>query len=124
MKEVDKPLYKIEIGLLRIIPMIIAALYLLNTILSYLGMDLPVLSLIGGLSILPLLFLYVSSFVFKFCLYHRMFLYYIVVCDFISYVDYYIGLPFTDGTLLKINVTVAGLFLFIILYLKFKVCRH
>lgn len=119
-----KMLYKAEIWLLKVIPMTIAALYLTNTITSYLGLDLPVFSLIGGLSILPWLFLYVSSFVFKFCLYHRMFLYYTLVCDVISYVDYYAGLPFADCTLFKINILIAGIFLFFILYLKFKICNH
>lgn len=52
-----------------------------------------------------------------------MFLYYIGVVDIINYIDYYIGIPISDKWLLGIYLIVAGLFLFLILYLKFKVCR-
>ena len=73
----SKTLYKIEIGLLKIIPMILAGIYLSNTILSYfLNIDLIVLSYIGGISLLPLIFLYLSSYVFRFCIYHRVFLFF------------------------------------------------
>lgn len=119
-----KDLYKIEIWLLKMIPMIIAALYLLNTVLSYFHIELLVLSLIGGMSLLPLLFLYISSFVFGFCLYHRMFIYYIAVNDIVSYADYLSGgLPVSDRDYLFIHIIITGIFLFIILYLK-KKCSH
>ena len=116
----NKSLYKIELYLLKIIPMIIAGLYLLNTILSYFYIDIPLLSVIGGMSILPLIFLYVSSYAFKFCEYHRMFLHYIVVCDSIAYIEYYSGGILSDRSYLLLHIIIAGLFLYIILYLKFK----
>lgn len=119
-----KDLYKMEIWLLKVSPMVIAALYLLNTMLSYFRIDLPALSLIGGMSLLPLVFLYVSSFVFGFCLYHRMFIYYIATNDIISYADYvYGGIPVSDRNYLLIHIIIAGTFLFVILYLKRK-CSH
>lgn len=117
-------IYKIELFTIRVIPMAIAAIYLLNAILSYCYIDLPILSWIGGLSLLPWLFLYLSSFVFKFCIYHRMFLYYIAVCNIFSYIDYTWGLPISDRGLFLLNIIIAGIFLFVILYLKLKVCRH
>lgn len=120
----EKALYKIEMGLLKVIPMVIAFLYLLNTVLSYFYIEAPVLSLIGGLSILPMVFLYVSSFAFHFCSYHRMFIYYVAVCDVISYLDYYYELPISNRDYLLLHITIAGLFLFIILYLKLKICNH
>lgn len=117
-------LYKTEIGLLKVIPMLIAGIYLLNTILSYFYVDLPILSWIGGFSLLSWVFLYVSSWAFHFCLYHRMFLYYIATCNVISWLDYSMGLLITDREWLLLNIILAGIFLFIILYLKFKVCKH
>lgn len=122
-RKVVKPLYKIELYLLKIIPMLLAGLYLTNTILSYFGIDLVILSLLGGISSIPLLFIYISSFVFKFCLYHRMFLYYILFSDILAYYDMYIGIPLSNRGLFSLNLIIAGLFLFIILYLKFKVCK-
>ena len=100
--------------------MIIAGLYLTNTILSYFYIDLPILSTIGGISLLPLIFLYVSSYAFHFCEYHRVFLHYIVVNDIICWVDYSYGLPITNWELLIIQIIIAGVSLFIALYLKVK----
>ena len=50
----DKSLYKIELYLLKVMPMLLAAIYLINTVLSYYDIILPVLSYIGGLSLIPL----------------------------------------------------------------------
>ena len=92
----SKLLYKIELRLLKIIPMILAFTALLNSILSYFNIDLYILSYIGGVSIFTMVFLYLSSYVFKFCEYHRMFLHYVVVTWIINTIDYYIGIPMND----------------------------
>ena len=44
----SKYLYKIELYSIKTIPVILAALCLLNTILSYFYIDVPLLSYIGG----------------------------------------------------------------------------
>lgn len=97
--------------------MLLSLLYLMNTILSYFDLDLIIFSLIGGVSIIPLLFIFISSYVFKFCAYHRMFLYYIVFNDVINLIDWYLHIPISDKQLLIIQLIIAGIFLFIILYL-------
>ena len=112
----SKLLYKIQLYLLKVLPMIIALAYLLNTILSLNGIDIPALSYIAGMSIIPLIFMYTSSYVFRFCGYHRMFLHYIVVNDIINIYDLYVGIPLDNRELLNIHVALAGLFLFLILY--------
>lgn len=113
----SKYLYKIKLYLLKILPMLIAAIYLINTILSYYSIIVPALSHIGGLSFIPLVFMYVSSYVFKFCSYHRMFLHYIVINDLINIIDYYYTLPISDWELFTLHISIAGICLFIILYL-------
>ena len=122
-KLINKFLYRLELYLIKIIPMLLALCYFTNTTLSYGGVDVPLLSLIGGISILPLLFLYLSSYVFKFCSYHRMPLHYIVISDCIAYYDIYIGIPISYRTLFSLHCIIAGIFLFLTLYLKFKVCK-
>lgn len=117
----SKTLYKIELYLIKIIPMTIAGIYLTNTILSYFCIDLPILSLIGGMSLLPLLFLYISSYVFRFCAYHRMFLHYIVINDVSSYFDYYTdGVFFSNRAFFLAQIIIAGIFMYVIAYLKFR----
>ena len=119
----NKYLYKIEILILKVLPMIMAGLHLLNMILSYFNIDMPIISYIGGVGIIPLLFIYVSSYVFKFCSYHRMFLHYIVVSNIVAYIDYEYVLPISDLMYLMLHLIIAGIFLFIILYLKINVCQ-
>ena len=118
-----KLLYKIELVLLKIIPVLLAVCYFSNTILSLFGINYTIFSIVGGMSILPLLFLYISSYVFRFCEYHRMFLHYIVINECIVWYDYHKGIPCETRTLLGIHITIACIFLFIILYLKLKVCN-
>lgn len=116
----SKYLYKIEIFLLKILPMLIALLCLLNSILSYFKIDLVIFSYLGSVSILTLLFLYLSSYVFQFCEYHRMFLHYVLITWIINIIDYYVGIPINDLEYLCLQMIIAGISLFIILYLYVK----
>ena len=116
----SKHLYKVELYLLKIMPILLAAIYLINTVLSYYDIIVPALTYIGGLSFIPLVFMYISSYVFKFCSYHRMFLHYIVVNDSINLIDYYYTIPISDWKLFIIQMSIAGIALFIILYLYVK----
>lgn len=117
---VNKYLYKILILTLKIIPMLTALGYLLNTLLSYINIDIPWLSHLVGMSFLPWLYILGSSIVFRFCIYHRMFLYYVFVVDIINITDYYIGIPTSDFIILKIHLVITGIFLFLILYFYVK----
>ena len=113
----NKRLYKIELGLLKIIPMLLAFASLGNSILFYFDIDWTIFSYIGGTSLLPLIFLYISSYVFQFCEYHRMFLLYILITDCINIYDYHVGIPINDLNYLCLQMIIAGISLFIILYL-------
>lgn len=100
--------------------MVIALAYLVNTVSSYFGVDISILSSIAGMSLIPLIFMYVSSYVFRFCEYHRMFLYYIAINDIINIYDWYIGINITDRELFVIHMSITGISLFIILCLYTK----
>lgn len=120
---VERPnveLYKVELYLLKIIPILLAGIHLANTVLSFYNIDIVILSYIGGVSLIPLIFLYISSYVFRFCEYHRMFLHYIVINNAINIYDYYIGVPITARELLAMHLIIVGICLIIILYLYIK----
>lgn len=117
----SKNLYKVLIVMLKYIPMIISLCYLANTITAYVGIDIPVLSSITGMSLLTWIFIYIATIVFKFCSYHRMFLYYILIVDITNIIDYYIGIPVSDFQLLMLHSIITGISLFIILFLYLKV---
>ena len=69
----NKLLYKITVIVLKILPMLLAFIILLNSILSYFNIDLVILSYIGEVSLITILFIYVASYTFKFYEYHRIF---------------------------------------------------
>ena len=92
----SKNLYKLLIVMLKYIPMIISLFYLINTITAFIGIDIPILSTISGMSLLTWIFMYIATIVFNFCSYHRIFLYYILIVDIINIIDYYISIPISD----------------------------
>ena len=116
----NKLLYKVTVIVLKILPILLAFITLLNSILSYFNIDLVILSYIGGVSLITILFIYVASYTFKFCEYHRMFLHQIVVTWIINIIDLYIGIPINDLEYLCLQMIVAGVSLFIILYFYLK----
>ena len=116
----NRDLHKIWLYFLKVIPIVMAGLYLLNTILSYFDIDCSVISYLTGAGIIPLIFIFLSSYLFHFCEYHRLFLYYIVVNDIVCWIDYNFNLPISDRSYLILHFIIAGLFLFFILYLHQK----
>lgn len=119
-ESLSKSLYKIELYLMKIMPMLYALLSLLNTVLSYLDIDCVILSYIGSVSFITLLFLYITSYVFKFCEYHRVFIHYTTITWILNIIDLYIGIPISDVAYLGVQLIVAGICLFTILYLYVK----
>ena len=122
VKSVNKRLYKLELYSAKVVPMLMAGITLANTVLSYLGIQLMCLSYIGGISLLVLIRFYITSYTYRFCSYHRMFLHYILISNSVALYDYHVGIPLNDVNLFALNMIIAGVSLFIILYLKFKVC--
>ena len=112
----SKFLYKIELYLIKIIPFVLATICFINTTLSYFYIDVTFLSYLGGISILPLIFLYISSYVFKFCLYHRLPLHYITVNLVINLIDEYIGIPLSNRHLYAIYIIITFIFLILLVY--------
>ena len=115
-ESLSRVLYKAVIVAIKVIPILIATLFLVRSILSCIEIDVTWLSYVCGMSLIPLLFMYLVSYAFRFCAYHRMFLHYIVVNDAINYIDYYIGIPLQYHELLRLHIIIAGIFLLLIIY--------
>lgn len=113
----SKKLYKVTLVLLKIIPMLLAFCYALNTTLYVFNIDSYVLSHIAGMSLLPMIFLYLTSYIFQFCAYHRMFLHYVVLNDIINILDVYFGENISDWIYISIHLVLLFVCLVIILYL-------
>lgn len=118
-----KTLYKVELLYVKISPMLISLGILLCSILSYLNVDISIVGgYIYGVSLLTTTHMYISSYLYKFCAYHRMFLHYIVISNILYLLDYYIKIPLSDRNLFLLHIIIAGVFLFLILYYYTK--RH
>lgn len=109
-KLVSKQLYKIAIWLLKFIPFILALFNFLNTILITLGIILPFIVELASISFIPLIFIYIASYLFKFCRYHRVPLHYVAVNKVLNLIDYYFQIPIPDYNWLILNSVVFGFF--------------
>lgn len=105
----SKFLYKVFLIALKYIPVLIVISYIINTLLCWFNIDLPVLSNISGMSLLTWLFMYIATYVFRFCNYHRLLLYFILVTDGISVYDYYFTIPFEDHVMLELYTSLIGI---------------
>lgn len=119
-EKLSKSIYKIELYLLKIIPIIISILYFINTTLSCLGINIEIFSIIGGMSLLHTIFFYVSSYAFKFCNYHRMFLHYILISEILAWIDYKYCIIPNDKIYLTISIILYSIIIFIAIYMKFN----
>ena len=112
--------YKLLILVLKFIPMLTALCYMTSTISNYFNYNIEPLSNIGGMSLLTWVFIYIASVVFKFCSYHRMFLWYILVDDLFNIIDYYWNIPISTDNILMLHNILIGITLFIVLILYVK----
>ena len=103
---------------LKVLPIILAITSFTNCFLSYLGFQFKIYAHIFFFLIIS--FIYVASYVLKFCEYHRMFLHYIVITYIIKCYDYYIGIPLNDFNMLVIYSIILFFTIIIAIYLKLK----
>lgn len=113
-------LYKLELICVKITPILVSALYLLNIIMGYCDLRIDILDYIAGTSLLTTIPMYVSSYAFGFCKYHRMFIHYIVVNNIITMIDDLVYIPVSDAAMFSLFLIVAGIFMYLVLYYRMK----
>ena len=108
-------LYKIEILLLKLLPVVLAIITLLKSIFAFSITMHLIISSIFYVSFLPWLFMLISSFAFKFCIWHRMPLYYIMTNNIFSIFYYCFNIPnewYIIGSILLFGIfTILGAYL-------------
>jgi len=119
-ENLNKKRHKLFLIILKFTPIINALGCFLNTIAGYFDIDLQVLSYICSTSMTSWIFIFIASYVFKFCLWYRMLLYYILIINGLNTLDYYVGIPLSDFNLLILYLLIAGITLFTILYIHVK----
>lgn len=120
----NKRLYKLTLIILKALPPIMGVAYFLNFLCAYFGNVIvaifQVLLHYLGLVITPLLFMLISSYVFKFCNYHRMFIYYIAVDELLLITDWYFKLPISNKAICIIHFAISVIFFVIAIGMYIK----
>lgn len=119
----SKTLYKITLLTLKMLPMIMSFSYLIMFVLANTVEDWVIVPHILGTVIAPLAFVYLTSYVFKFCAFHRMFIHYYAFVELLNVTDYYVRIPISDEaiTILHDSVTIIFLISVVITYIiKYK----
>lgn len=122
----NKELYKIDLFLLKLLPIIMAFSYIVAQYAALFNIGsgplfgLQVVTHYLGLLLAPMMFMLISSKVFQFCNYHRMFIYYILVIQLMNITNWYAKIPISN---LAYNVTqdiitVGFLLTALIMYIK------
>ena len=103
---------------LKLLPIILAITSFANCFLAYLGFQFKIYAHIFFFLIIS--FIYVASYVLKFCEYHRISLHYIVLVYIINCYDYYIGIPINYIELFMMYSMITFVAIIIGIYLKLK----
>ena len=110
--------HKILLILLKYIPFLIAIAYLITSILHCFGIICLIVPNIFYLSPITALFILVASKAFKFCIWHRLPIYYALLLHGIACLDYYCKIPITNNIMLFIYLLITIIFILIGMYLK------
>lgn len=117
-------LNKLFVIMLKYAPAVMVICCIINTTGAYFGYDMGFLSYISGISLIPWLLMLVASRVFRFCVYHRFMLYYIIIDDIINVIDYYLCIPVDDFKILMIHYVVLGIVISVAVYKHNKKIRN
>lgn len=112
----EKLTHKLTLICVKYIPILVAMIELLGTVLSFLNIGTILLAYLFGSSVVTLIPMYIMSYAFKFCKYHRMVLNYIVANKLIFMLDYLFVIPLSATGFIAATITLAGIFLALTIY--------
>ena len=114
-------LRKITIYLIKLLPYIMMLAVLIKLGSLYLVLESPLFLAIDLIfDIIVVIVLILISFVFKFCVYHRLFLYFVIICN-IVYFLCYISYEFIPLDVIFVSIiAVITLLLITICYIRYK----
>ena len=108
----SKELYKTTLVLLKILPMVMVFAYWLMLICFYNDSKYMVVSHLLGTVFAPLAFIYITSYVFRFCAFHRIFIHYYAFISTLNVLDHYLHPYFNHNIVTYLHN--GGTFIFII----------
>lgn len=122
----NKDLYKVDLFLLKLLPVIMVISHIIASygaifkVVSGAAIIIQIVSHYLGLVIAPIAFMYISSHVFQFCNYHRMFIHYIAVIELMNVTNWYFRIPITNELYngIQVTITITFAILALIMYIK------
>lgn len=112
----EKLFHKLTLICVKYVPMLVALAELLGTVLIFLNISTALLGYLLGSSVITLIPMYITSYAFRFCKYHRMILNYVVVNKIVFLLDYIFIFPLSATGLIVLATILAVIFLVVIIY--------
>ena len=116
--------HKLMMITLKLIPAIMALSYFMNVYCAFVGIGLQVITHYVGLVLAPMMYLYISSYVFQFCWYHRWFIHYMLIVEMINITDWYFHIPISNQAICMVHFGITAIFLIVaiitFIYKKYK----
>lgn len=116
----NKHLYKIFLILIKHLPIINALIFVTNIVCNYIGLHLPWVAYLGGTSFITLGLLYLISFVFKFCILHRIPLHYVTIGNVFGMLDKYCSFSLSTLTMFRIYFILTGIMAIVYIWFMYK----
>lgn len=117
-------LYKLTSIVIKYLPFVLMFIQIILLILNFMGIVVPVLSLVGGTSLLFIFVLYLLSYLFQYCSLYRMPLWYNLTIGVIATLKS-IGLITLDTLgIYRLIAFITGGFLLILIYFIYKYRNH
>ena len=119
----SKYLYKLTLATIKLLPMIMVLSYILMFILANTIEAFVIIPHILGTVIAPLVLLYLISYLFRYCYFHRMFIHYYAFVEILNVTDYYVRIPISDKAISLLHDSVSIIFIIsvsVIYIIKFK----
>lgn len=124
MEEMSKNLlsHKFLLILIKYIPHIIALFYGIYNILGICGIDFIVAGYFVHMSVLSWIFMYLLSFIFRYCYVHRLPLYYILSSEILTISDYLLNYSIEESIIIMLNLVLIFITIFgyTFYYIKYK----
>lgn len=110
-ENINKNLYKLTIITLKFLPIVMASAFMISNVIHITIVQM--ICHIIGLNVAQFLFIYLTSYAFKFCNYHRIFIHYLVLIQTINVIDWYIEIPISDKAMQITHIVISVVFIFI-----------
>lgn len=116
----DAYLRKLLILVIKITPCFLSIVYIIYTILAMIGIRCWPISIIAGSSLISATILLLNSLVFRFCFYHRIFIYYVYIINVLNIIDWYFLIAISSKWLIAVSLILFLICAFVALYLYMK----